>query len=114
MSGHIDIITAWSLDDKNRKASTEMDYKDKELYNDIYSELSSAFGKEIAVSIFKMYKGQQITFPMHLYNVKKIREALIEEYDGTNIKELSVKYAYSEKTIRRLLKGTDKQEPDIE
>ena len=82
-----------------------MDNKDTELYNDIYNEISSEFGKETAIRIFKMYKGQQITFPMHLYNVKKIRDTIAIEFNGSNLKELSAKYDYSEKTLRRLIKS---------
>ena len=84
-----------------------MKLKENDYYNDIYNEISSAFGRETAEGIFKMYRGQQITFPMHLYNVKKLRKRLIEEYDGSNLKELAAKYDYSEKTLRRILKTSE-------
>ena len=90
-----------------------MKIKENDLYNDIYNEISSAFGIETAEGIFRMYRGQQITFPMHLYNVKKLRKRLMDEFDGTNLKELAVKYDYSEKTLRRILK-TQEEETNTE
>lgn len=85
-----------------------MDEKDADLFNDVYKEISSAVGTEAAVKIFHMYKGQQISFPVHLFNSKRMHEAVATEYDGTNIRELAKKYAYSEKTVRRIIKETTK------
>jgi len=84
--------------------------KDVDLYNDIYSELCSVLGKETAEEIFKLYKGQQITFPVHFYDIKKLRKHILKEYTGNNIKELTLKYGYSEKTIRRMLKGQNAED----
>ena len=78
--------------------------KEHELYNEIYREIASALGIETAIEIFRLYKGQQITFPTHLYCTKKIRKAVILEFDGRNIRELSAKYGYSQKTITRIIK----------
>ena len=53
-----------------------------------------------------MYKGQQITFPVHLFNAKRISKSVIKEFDGTNIRELAKRYGYSEKTVRRMIKDS--------
>lgn len=78
--------------------------KDSELLNNVYREISENLGMDVAISIYKMFKGQQITFPTRLFNPKRIRNNIIQEYDGTNIKMLATKYDYSEKTIRRIIK----------
>jgi Mor family transcriptional regulator len=78
--------------------------KEIELYNDIYKEISEIIGLEATLKLYLRFKGQQITFPVRLYNPRLIQQNVIEEYDGTNIAELARKYDYSEKTIRRMLR----------
>lgn len=77
---------------------------ESELLNDIYKEIGNALGLDAAITLYQMYKGQQITFPMHLFNAKRIQNSVIKEYDGTNILALAKKYGYSEKTVRRMIK----------
>ena len=77
-----------------------------ELLNDLYREISDKLGLDSAIQIYQLFKGQQITFPVHLFSTKHIHKMLIQEYDGTNINMLAQKYGYSEKTIRRILKDT--------
>ena len=78
--------------------------RNPDLFNDIYRDISDAFGIEVAYGIHQMLKGQQVCFPMHLFNPNSVYKMVIAEYDGTNIKALAIKYEYSEKTIRRFLK----------
>jgi Mor family transcriptional regulator len=78
--------------------------KEIELYNDIYKEISEIIGLEATLKLYLRFKGQQIAFPVRLYNPRLIQQNVIEEYDGTNIAELARKYDYSEKTIRRMLR----------
>ena len=80
--------------------------KDSELLNTIYKEIADTLGMDTAMDIYKMYKGQQITFPMRFFNPARIQRIIIQEYDGTNIKALAVKYNYSEKTIRRIIRDS--------
>lgn len=77
-----------------------------ELLNDIYKEIGDALGLDTAITLYQMYKGQQISFPMHLFNAKRIQKSVIKEYDGTNTRALAKKYGYSEKTIRRMIKDS--------
>ena len=77
---------------------------DIELYNNIYKEISEIVGLEATLKLYLRFKGQQITFPVRLYNPHLIQQNVIKEYDGTNIKSLAIKYNYSEKTIRRIIR----------
>lgn len=76
-----------------------------ELLNTVYSEIADNLGMDTAMGVYKMFKGQQICFPIRFFNPKRIQQHIIEEYDGTNIKSLAVKYNYSEKTIRRIIRN---------
>lgn len=82
----------------------QMAGRDPELLNAVYKEISEKMGMDTALDIYQLFKGQQITFPMRFFNADCIRKIIIQEYDGTNIKKLAVKYDYSEKTIRRIIR----------
>ena len=83
-----------------------MSEKDSELLNTVYKEIADNLGMDIAMDIYKMYKGQQISFPMRFFNPARIQRIIIQEYDGTNIKVLATKYNYSEKTVRRIIRDS--------
>ena len=78
---------------------------DLELLNSVYKEISEKMGMDIAMEIYRMYKGQQICFPTRFFNSSRIHQIIIQEYNGTNIRTLAIKYGYSEKTIRRIIKN---------
>lgn len=80
--------------------------KERELYNDIYKEISEIIGLEATLKMYLRFKGQQVTFPVRLYSPHLIQQNVIKEWDGTNIAELAQKYDYSEKTIRRMIKDS--------
>lgn len=86
------------------KEVVQMAQKDPELLNAIYKEISEKLGMDAAIDIYQMFKGQQVTFPMRFFNAECIRKIIVQEYDGTNVKKLAVKYGYSEKTIRRIIR----------
>lgn len=91
--------------------------KEVELYNDIYREISEIVGLEDTLKLYLRFKGQQVSFPVRLYNPQMIQQSVIKEYDGTNISALALKYDYSEKTIRRMIKDSleeDKMDDDNE
>ena len=81
-----------------------MAQKDPELLNSVYREISEKLGMDTAMDIYQLFKGQQVTFPMRFFSPECIRKSIVQEYDGTNIKKLAVKYGYSEKTIRRIIR----------
>lgn len=78
---------------------------EKEYINGIYKELSELIGTDNAQKIFNEYRGQQITLPVEFYSKQYIYNQIICEYNGTNLKQLATKYGYSERTVRRILKG---------
>ena len=75
-----------------------------ELLNTVYKEISEKLGMDISLEIYRMFKGQQISFPMRFFNPAVIQKLIVQEYDGSNVKKLAVKYGYSEKTIRRIIR----------
>ena len=82
----------------------QMARNDPELLNSVYKEISEKLGVDAAMDIYQLFKGQQITFPMRFFNAECIRKIIVQEYDGTNVKKLAVKYGYSEKSIRRIIR----------
>ena len=82
-----------------------------ELLNSVYKEISEKLGMDTAMEIYRMFKGQQISFPIRFFNSVKIHQIIVQQYDGTNVRMLAVKYGYSEKTIRRIIK--DSLEDDV-
>lgn len=81
-----------------------MDDNDFGMFNDVYREIGGELGVDVALKVYQMFKGQQITFPVHLFDSKRIQQTIVDEYDGGNVRELARKYGYSEKTIRRVIK----------
>lgn len=79
---------------------------DPELLNNIYREISDKLGMDTAMEVYRMFKGQQINFPVRFFNPVRIQQLIVREYDGTNIRTLAIKYDYSEKTVRRIIKGS--------
>lgn len=77
---------------------------DPELLNNIYREISEKLGMDTAMEVYRMFKGQQINFPVRFFNPDRIRQLIVQEYDGDNVRTLAIKYNYSEKTIRRIIK----------
>lgn len=79
-----------------------------ELLNAVYKELAEKLGMDTAMKIYQLFKGQQINFPIRFFNPNKIQELIVQEYDGSNVRTLATKYNYSEKTIRRIIKESVK------
>lgn len=86
------------------KEVVQMAQKDPEFLNSVYKEIGEKLGVDTAMDIYQLFKGQQITFPMRFFNAECIRKLIVREYDGSNAKKLAVKYGYSEKTIRRIIR----------
>lgn len=87
------------------KEVVQMAENEAELLNCVYKEISERLGMDAAMEIYRLFKGQQISFPMRFLNPARIQQCILKEYDGENIKTLAIKYNYSEKTVRRILKN---------
>lgn len=79
---------------------------DSDLLNAVYREISEKLGMDTAMEIYQLFKGQQINFPVRFFNPARIQQIIVKEYDGTNIRTLAIKYNYSEKTVRRIIKDS--------
>ena len=75
-----------------------------EYLNSAYSELANLIGIDAVLKIHSTYRGQQIFFPVDLFSRDFIKKQIIEEYDGYNVKQLALKYGYTEKWIKKILK----------
>ena len=95
------------------KEVLRMAEQDSELLNTVYKEISEKLGMDIAMEMYQMFKGQQINFPVRFFNPSQIQQIIIREYDGTNVRTLAVKYNYSEKTIRRMIKDSVEEQVRI-
>lgn len=89
---------------KLSKEVMRMAVNDPELLNAVYKEISEKLGMDTAMSIYQMFKGQQISFPVRFFNPEKIKQIIVQEYDGDNVRMLAIKYNYSEKSVRRIIK----------
>lgn len=91
---------------KYGKEVIEMAENDPELLNSVYREISERLGMDTAMEIYQLFKGQQICFPIRFFNPARIQKCIVQEYDGTNIRTLAIKYGYSEKTVRRIIRDS--------
>lgn len=78
---------------------------DLEGLNDVYKDIADKIGIENTLEIYRMFRGNQISFPGRLFSKEYIYKAINSEYNGENIKQLAQKYKYSERSIRRILKS---------
>lgn len=81
---------------------------DFELLNNVYRDIADQLGMDTAMEIYKMFKGQQICFPVRFFNPSRIQQIIVQEYNGSNIRELAKRYDYSEKSVRRIIKESVK------
>lgn len=75
-----------------------------EYLNGAYNDIANLLGMDAALKLHAAYRGQQITFPVHLFTKEFIATQIVNEYDGYNVKQLATKFGYSEKWIRKILK----------
>lgn len=73
--------------------------------NDVYRDIADEIGVENTLIIYRMFHGTQVSFPSRLFSKEHTHEAIINEYDGTNVAQLAQKYNYSERSIWRILKS---------
>ncbi|WP_341779199.1 Mor transcription activator family protein [Levilactobacillus sp. HBUAS70063] len=76
-----------------------------DLLQDSYAQLYEVVGEELMVKIYNLYRGQQVSFPMRLYNRDKVAQQIVAEYDGHNMAELTRKYDYSQRWVRQMIQA---------
>ena len=84
----------------------EMSQINTNLCHKVYRDISEKLGLEAALTIHQMFKGTQVSFPVRFFDAQCVKEMVLKEYDGTNIQALAIKYDYSEKSIRRMIKNS--------
>ena len=78
-----------------------------EALNPIYKNLIELVGVENAEKLYDHYRGQQLNFPVRLFNTEYIKETLVKEGEKCNIKLLSSNLGCSERWIKKLAKEKD-------
>lgn len=73
--------------------------------NDVYRDIADEIGVENTLAIYKLFHGTQISFPNRLFSKEYIHNAIISEYNGSNVPQLAQKYNYSERSVWRILKA---------
>ena len=72
-------------------------------FNSIYQELIEVIGYESMIKLHEYYAGQYITFPKRILKESYIHQRIVEEYDGTNARELARRFNYSYSWIMKVL-----------
>ena len=83
-----------------------MSKKNEPVLNGIYETISELIGFDNTSKIYKHFAGSQVNFPTRLFSKEFVLQEAIKSYDGTSasINKIAVKYNYSERTVRKLLK----------
>lgn len=70
-----------------------------------HKEYAQVIGIKNLIALSENFGGTQIYIPKkdELIKIKKYK-AIFEEFDGTNIKELAIRYEVSESTVYRVIK----------
>lgn len=73
----------------------------------IYRELAEIIGVDNVTLVYEYFKGQQVSFPIHLYSKDfVIRQVGLNQ--SIPIKHLASKYGYSERWLRKLVQEKHK------
>lgn len=76
-----------------------------EQLNGFYRDIALDMGVEVAVQMYEHYKGLQVVFPTKLLDSEFIQTQILKEYDGRNYKQIALKYGYSERWVRKIIKS---------
>ena len=78
-----------------------------EALNPIYQNLIELVGYECAEKLYDHYRGQQLNFPIRLFNTEYIKKTLVAQGDSCDIKKLSRELGCSERWVIKLAKDGD-------
>ena len=76
-----------------------------EQLNGFYRDIALDMGVEVAFQMYEHYKGLQVVFPTKLLDSEFIQTQILNEYDGKNYKHIALKYGYSERWERKIIKS---------
>lgn len=81
-----------------------MENKEITKYAGIYNEFAELLGDEATEKIYHNMSGQQITLPRKLYTQEYVVENTKRITDQMELKKEALKYGYSERRLKQLLK----------
>lgn len=71
----------------------------------VYKDIANCIDYETAEKIHYMFKGQQVSFPIRFFDADYVKKDIICRFcNGESVKELAVRYGYSERRIRQIIK----------
>ena len=93
----------------NVEALLTMDIEPSNL-NHLYKELAEEVGIENCIAIYKLFRGSQQHFPVRFFSQEYTHECIRKEYTEkqTSPAKLASKYQLSERTVKRILKSSNK------
>ncbi|MFD0896514.1 Mor transcription activator family protein [Loigolactobacillus binensis] len=68
-----------------------------------YKRLSEIIGVDAMLKVYNEYRGTQFQYPMRLYDREAVSKLICKEYDGSNLRELSQRYGYSQRWMKAQL-----------
>lgn len=74
-------------------------------YAGIYNDFAELLGEEAVMKIYQNMSGQQITIPRKLYTQEFVIEKTKDIKDPVELKKEAIKYGYSERRLKQLLKN---------
>lgn len=80
-------------------------------WNRVYRELERVVGKQSTLAIYQEFRSLQVNFPIRLISRSYMKDVLRAEYTGRNKQQLANLYGYSQRSIERMLKELEKEEP---
>lgn len=80
-------------------------------YCGIYGDLVEVIGEANVEKIYKNFRGQQITFPIHLRTIEYVVQ--LTDDPSRTLKELASEFGYSERHICRKKKQLEKSQITI-
>lgn len=76
-----------------------------EQLNGFYRDIALDMGVDVAIQMYEHFKGLQVVFPTKLLDSEFIQTQILKEYDGRNYKQIALKYGYSERWVRKIIKS---------
>ncbi len=76
-----------------------------EKFREVYREIAQQTSVETAMTIHKLFGGQQISFPKKLYSSNYVNKCIRKSYNGGNIRELARQFGLSERRVRQILRN---------
>jgi hypothetical protein len=93
---------------KKERAVADNSIKPSDLTG-IYKDVAEVIGIESTLLLHKEFQGQQVTFPKKIYSKSYILQQILKDASVVNIKEFAVKYGYTERRLRQIIKEAREQ-----